>query len=83
MRRAATRRQMIWRDRAFSDCAKETPVRSEIALPWLARRPERLLNHASGTISGVAAVYNRHSYMDEMRAAVTAWEAKLQTLLNP
>lgn len=30
---------------------------------------ERLLNHVSGAISGVAAVYNRHSYSDAMRAA--------------
>lgn len=27
---------------------------------------ERLLNHLSGTVSGVAAVYNRHSYEREM-----------------
>jgi integrase len=32
---------------------------------------ERLLNHVSGTISGVAAVYNRHSYQEEMQVAVT------------
>ncbi len=38
---------------------------------------EKLLNHVSGTISGVAAVYNRHAYLDEMRAAVRAWEDKL------
>ncbi|MGB0747111.1 MAG: tyrosine-type recombinase/integrase [Magnetospiraceae bacterium] len=31
---------------------------------------EKLLNHVSGTVSGVAAVYNRHSYMEEMRDAV-------------
>lgn len=31
---------------------------------------EKLLNHKSGTISGVAAVYNRHSYVIEMREAV-------------
>ena len=42
---------------------------------------EKLLNHVSGTVSGVAAIYNRHTYMDEMRAAVTAWEAHLQTLI--
>ncbi|HVY20674.1 MAG TPA: site-specific integrase [Bauldia sp.] len=42
---------------------------------------EKLLNHISGTVSGVAAIYNRHTYMDEMRAAVAAWEARLQTLI--
>ncbi len=29
---------------------------------------EKLLNHVSGTLSGVAAIYNRHTYMDEMRS---------------
>jgi len=38
---------------------------------------EKLLNHVSGTISGVAAIYNRHSYLDEMREAVTAYEEHL------
>lgn len=42
---------------------------------------EKLLNHITGTVSGVAAVYNRYRYADEMRAAVTAWEARLQTLV--
>lgn len=31
---------------------------------------EKILNHLSGTISGVAAVYNRHSYWDEMKTAI-------------
>jgi integrase len=43
---------------------------------------ERLLNHASGTISGVAAIYNRFQYMDEMRAAINTWEARLAALLK-
>ena len=44
---------------------------------------ERLLNHVSGTISGVAAVYNRHSYMDEMRTAVGECDAYLENIINP
>ena len=44
---------------------------------------EKLLNHVSGTISGVAAVYNRHSYMDEMRTAVSEYDAYLENLINP
>jgi integrase len=36
---------------------------------------ERLLNHATGTIRGVAAVYNRHSYLPEMRQATDLWGA--------
>jgi integrase len=35
---------------------------------------ERLLNHMSGTISGVAAVYNRYDYEDEMHSAVLMHE---------
>ena len=42
---------------------------------------ERLLNHSTGTISGIAAIYNRFDYMDEMRAALSQWEDKLEQLL--
>ena len=43
---------------------------------------EKLLNHVSGTISGVAAIYNRHSYMEEMREAIAAYEAHLAKLVG-
>jgi integrase len=43
---------------------------------------ERLLNHSSGTISGVAAIYNRFQYIDEMRAAIAAMETRLTSLLK-
>jgi integrase len=46
---------------------------------------ERLLNHLSGTISGVAAVYNRHSYWDEMKEVTKLYEGhvtKLTALAN-
>ena len=36
---------------------------------------EKLLNHISGTVSGVAAVYNRYTYAEEMRSAVKRYEA--------
>ncbi|SLN13689.1 site-specific tyrosine recombinase XerC [Roseovarius gaetbuli] len=42
---------------------------------------EKLLNHVSGSISGVAAVYNRHSYIAEMRFAVKAYDDYLANLL--
>ena len=42
---------------------------------------EKLLNHISGTVSGVAAIYNRHAYLDEMRAAIEAWEKRLSFIL--
>jgi integrase len=34
---------------------------------------EAVLNHRSGTISGVAAVYNRYNYLEEKRNALVAW----------
>jgi integrase len=43
---------------------------------------ERLLNHMSGTVSGVAAIYNRHAYLSEMRDAVLKWERHLDSLLS-
>lgn len=43
---------------------------------------EKLLNHASGSISGVSAIYNRYAYEDEMREAVLAWEKHFARLLR-
>lgn len=34
---------------------------------------ERILNHVSGTFAGVAGVYNRHPYLNEMREALEKW----------
>ncbi len=34
---------------------------------------ERILNHSTGTISGVAAVYNRYGYETEKREALEVW----------
>ena len=41
---------------------------------------EALLNHRSGTVSGVAAVYNRYDYAPEKRQAAEAWAAHVATL---
>ena len=35
--------------------------------------PDKLLNHVSGTIHGVAAVYQRHEFLAERAAALDAW----------
>jgi len=43
---------------------------------------EKLLNHISGTISGVAAIYNRHSYLDEMRTAMDQFDEYLENVIN-
>jgi hypothetical protein len=34
---------------------------------------QRLLNHVTGTLGGVAGVYNRFKYRDEVRAALQMW----------
>lgn len=39
---------------------------------------EAVLNHVSGQISGVAAVYNRHRYSDEKRAALEDWAGHVE-----
>lgn len=41
---------------------------------------EKMLNHVSGTISGVAAVYNRHAYIEEMKQAYAAYEAHVRDI---
>ena len=41
---------------------------------------ERVLNHVSGSFAGVAGVYNRHPYLDEMRDALQAWGSHLAQL---
>jgi integrase len=43
---------------------------------------EAVLNHKSGTIKGVAAVYNRYSYADEKKAALEAWARKLDAIVS-
>ena len=43
---------------------------------------ERILAHTGGTVSGVAAIYNRHAYIDEMRAALLMWERHLEALIK-
>jgi hypothetical protein len=34
---------------------------------------EAILNHKSGTVRGVAAIYNRYSYATEKAAALDIW----------
>ena len=41
---------------------------------------ERILNHVSGSFGGVAGVYNRHAYLEEMRVALQQWSDWLSRL---
>jgi hypothetical protein len=43
---------------------------------------EAVLNHKSGIVSGVAAVYNRHAYLDEKREALEAWAGHVAKLIE-
>jgi integrase len=43
---------------------------------------EAVLNHKSGTIRGVAAVYNRYSYDAEKRACLEAWSRYVGALIS-
>jgi integrase len=43
---------------------------------------DKILNHQSGTISGVAAVYQRHEFLAERRAALNRWGAHVAGLLK-
>jgi integrase len=44
---------------------------------------EKVLNHTSGTIRGVAAVYNRFEYLEERRAALAVWGQYIDNLVSP
>jgi integrase len=44
---------------------------------------DRILNHKQGVIRGVAAVYNRHAYLDERRAALNCWADYVLRLVKP
>lgn len=43
---------------------------------------ERVLNHKSGTIKGIAAVYNRHEYAAEKRAALDEWATHVLSIVR-
>lgn len=43
---------------------------------------EAMLNHRSGTVSGVAAIYNRYTYLPEMRSAALNYELFIANLVS-
>jgi integrase len=43
---------------------------------------DKILNHQAGTISGVAAVYQRHEFLWERRQALDLWGAHIGKILN-
>lgn len=43
---------------------------------------EAILNHKTGVVSGVAAIYNVYSYSEEKREALNAWSKRLHEVVN-
>lgn len=43
---------------------------------------EAVLNHKSGIVSGVAAIYNRHAYLEEKRLALLKWAERIESLTD-
>jgi hypothetical protein len=42
---------------------------------------DKILNHQAGTISGVAAVYQRHEFLAERREALERWGAHVAAIV--
>ena len=43
---------------------------------------DKILNHQSGTISGVAAVYQRHEFITERKEALDRWGAHVMSIVD-
>ena len=43
---------------------------------------DKILNHQSGTISGVAAVYQRHEFLAERQEALERWGAHVARIVS-
>jgi integrase len=44
---------------------------------------DKILNHSSGKIAGVAKIYNRFEYLPERKAALEAWAHHVESLIRP
>ena len=43
---------------------------------------DKILNHQSGTISGVAAVYQRHEFLAERKVALDRWGCHVEHIIQ-
>jgi hypothetical protein len=43
---------------------------------------DKILNHQAGTISGVAAVYQRHDFLLERKEALDRWGAHVEQIFQ-
>ena len=60
--------------RTVATCLAERSVQPHVV--------ERLLNHSTGIVSGVCAVYNRATYVQEVRLALEQWSQHLAQLVT-
>ena len=58
-----------WRLHDLRRTAASGMARLGVALPVI----ERVLNHVSGSFAGIVGVYQRHTFENEMRAALELW----------
>ena len=65
-----------WRLHDLRRSMASTMARLGVALPVV----EKLLNHVSGTFSGVQGIYQRHDFADEKRQALEVWAQHLLSL---
>jgi hypothetical protein len=42
---------------------------------------DKILNHSTGAVSGIAAVYNKFQYLEERRAALELWGRYVDNLV--
>jgi integrase len=61
--------------RTFASMAAENELADALTV-------ERILGHVSGTLSPIARVYNRHTYLPQMRQALRQWEKHLAALIS-
>jgi integrase len=66
-----------WRLHDARRTAASGMARLGIALPII----EKILNHTSGSFSGIVGVYQRHDYRDEKRRALEAWASFVEQLV--
>jgi hypothetical protein len=61
---------------------RRTAVTGMAALGVAPHVADKVLNHQAGTISGVAAVYQRYEFLAERREALLAWSQHVQVMLR-
>jgi integrase len=44
---------------------------------------DKILNHSTGKIAGVARIYNRFEYLPERKGAIEAWSRHVESLIRP